>query len=81
MRVLHVIDSLAGSGGAEQGLVREVSRFSTDVQQRVVTLYDRMELAGQLREQGDSRRTDRLEGGLRVSKLAQSGRCTATDRP
>lgn len=50
MRVLHVIDSLAGSGGAEQGLVREASRFSSDVQQSVVTLYDRMELADQLRE-------------------------------
>ena len=50
MRVLHVIDSLSGSGGAEQGLVREVTRFSPGIEQRVVTLYDRMELADQLRE-------------------------------
>lgn len=49
MRVLHVIDSLSGSGGAEQGLVREVTRFSGDTEQRVVTLYDRMELADELR--------------------------------
>jgi glycosyltransferase involved in cell wall biosynthesis len=52
MRVLHVIDSLAASGGAEQGLVREVTRFSAGTEQRVVTLYDRMELAGSLRERG-----------------------------
>jgi len=52
MRVLHVIDSLAGSGGAEQGLVREVTRFSGDIDQSVVTLYDRMELADPLREHG-----------------------------
>ncbi|MEX2250738.1 MAG: glycosyltransferase [Acidimicrobiia bacterium] len=50
MRVLHVIDSLSGSGGAEQGLVREVIRFSDGAEQHVVTLYDRMELADQLRE-------------------------------
>ncbi len=52
MRVLHVIDSLAASGGAEQGLVREVTRFSPGIEQRVVTLYDRMELADEVREQG-----------------------------
>ncbi len=50
MRVLHVIDSLAASGGAEQGLVREVTRFSPGTEQRVVTLYDRMELAEELAE-------------------------------
>lgn len=50
MRVLHVIDSLAGSGGAEQGLVREVTRFSGGTDQLVVTLYNRMELADRLRE-------------------------------
>ena len=50
MRVLHVIDGLSGSGGAEQGLVREVTRFSDATEQHVVTLYDRMELADQLRE-------------------------------
>ncbi len=52
MKVLHVIDSLAGSGGAEQGLVREVTRFSGGTEQFVVTLYDRMELADPLRERG-----------------------------
>jgi glycosyltransferase involved in cell wall biosynthesis len=52
MKVLHVIDSLAGSGGAEQGMVREVTRFSEGTEQLVVTLYDRMELAEQLQEHG-----------------------------
>jgi len=52
MKVLHVIDSLAGSGGAEQGLVREVTRFSEGTEQLVVTLYERMELADQLAEHG-----------------------------
>jgi glycosyltransferase involved in cell wall biosynthesis len=44
MRVLHVIDSLAGSGGAEHGLVREITRFSPRIEQRVVRLYERDEL-------------------------------------
>jgi len=52
MRVLHVIDSLSGSGGAEQGLVREVTRFAGSTEQRVVTLFDRMELADQLQVHG-----------------------------
>lgn len=48
MRVLHVIDSLSGSGGAEQGLVREITRFSADIEQEVVLLYDRTDLAPEL---------------------------------
>ncbi len=52
MRVLHVIDSLSGSGGAEQGMVREITRFSGDIEQRVVLLYDRRDLQGLLDERG-----------------------------
>lgn len=44
-RVLHVIDSLIASGGAEQGLVREISRFDRFDEHRVVLLYDITELA------------------------------------
>ncbi len=54
MRVLHVIDSLSASGGAEQGMVREVTRFSADLEQRVVLLYDRRDLEGPLLERGIS---------------------------
>jgi glycosyltransferase involved in cell wall biosynthesis len=39
MRVVHVINSLSASGGAEQGLVREITRFSSSVEQLVVRLY------------------------------------------
>ncbi len=63
MRVLHVIDSLAASGGAEQGLVREVTRFSPGTEQRVVTLYDRMELADKLAEREISVQTIGLQEG------------------
>jgi len=49
MKVLHVIDSLSGAGGAEQGLVREVTRFGPDIEQTVILLYDRQDLAPQLR--------------------------------
>jgi glycosyltransferase involved in cell wall biosynthesis len=63
MRVLHVIDSLAASGGAEQGLVREVTRFSPGTEQRVVTLYDRMELADNLSEREIPVQTIGLEEG------------------
>lgn len=52
MRVLHVINSLSGSGGAEQGLVREVVRFSEDVHQLVVRLYSPDGLEGRLTEAG-----------------------------
>ena len=36
---MHVINSLSASGGAEHGLVREVSMFRSDIDQLVVTLY------------------------------------------
>jgi glycosyltransferase involved in cell wall biosynthesis len=52
MRVLHVVDSLAGSGGAEHGLVREITRFSPRIEQRVVRLYERAELEPLLTESG-----------------------------
>ncbi|MGD2101281.1 MAG: glycosyltransferase [Acidimicrobiia bacterium] len=39
MRALHVINSLSGSGGAEQGLVREVTRLGSEHEQLVVRLY------------------------------------------
>lgn len=52
VRLLSVIDSLTGSGGAEQGLVRETTRFSADVHSHVVRLFtaggleERLETAG-----------------------------------
>lgn len=52
MRVLHVLDSLAGSGGAENGLVREITRFSPSIEQRVVRLFERDELQPALEESG-----------------------------
>lgn len=39
MKVLHVINSLSGSGGAEHGLVREVVRFDSETDQVVARLY------------------------------------------
>ena len=48
MRALHVIESLTATGGAERGLVREISSFSKSMEQRVVLLYDRTDLAPQL---------------------------------
>lgn len=52
MRVLHLIDSLSGAGGAEQGLVREITRFDAEVGQHVVLLYDRTDLAHELTDRG-----------------------------
>lgn len=52
MRILHVVDSLAGSGGAEHGLVREITRFGPDVEQKVVRLFERGELDDVLVEAG-----------------------------
>jgi hypothetical protein len=54
MRVLHVVDSLAGSGGAEHGLVREISLFGDDVEQCVVRLFERDELEPHLTDAGIS---------------------------
>lgn len=47
MRILHVIDSLSASGGAEQGMVREITRFR-GVEQEVALLYDRTDLVPEL---------------------------------
>ena len=47
-----MIDSLSGAGGAEQGLVREITRFNDDIEQLVVLLYDRVDLAPALAESG-----------------------------
>jgi len=44
VKVLHVINSLSGSGGAEQGLVREIKGFQSHVEQMVVRLYPSDEL-------------------------------------
>lgn len=52
MRVIHVIDSLAASGGAEHGLVREISGFSPDLDQLVVRMFERDQLEAQLLAQG-----------------------------
>lgn len=52
MRILNVIDSLSGSGGAERGLVREISRFAGEIDQCVVLLYDRTDLAPRLLDMG-----------------------------
>ena len=52
MRVLHVINSLSGSGGAEQGLVREITRFGPDVTQLVVRLYQPADLEPRLETAG-----------------------------
>ncbi|MDX1468216.1 MAG: glycosyltransferase [Acidimicrobiia bacterium] len=39
MKVLNVINSLSGSGGAEHGLVREITAFDSSAEQMVVSLY------------------------------------------
>lgn len=39
MKALHVINSLGGSGGAEHGLVREITRFSNRTTNVVVRLF------------------------------------------
>jgi glycosyltransferase involved in cell wall biosynthesis len=52
VRVLHVIDSLGGSGGAEHGLVREVTRFSAATEQRVVRLFPKSQLDASLTSSG-----------------------------
>lgn len=52
MRALHVIDSLSAAGGAEHGLVREITRFSDDMDQLVVCLYRDATLASDLERAG-----------------------------
>ena len=52
MRVLHVINSLSGSGGAEQGLVREITRFDDTVDSLVVRLFEADDLEAKLVARG-----------------------------
>lgn len=52
MRVVHVINSLTGSGGAEHGLVREIVRLSGDVEQKVVMLHEPATLVPVVEEAG-----------------------------
>lgn len=52
MKILHVINSLGGSGGAEHGLVREITRFSDETEQRVVRLFEKDHLDGELSSAG-----------------------------
>jgi len=52
MRVMHVVDSLAASGGAEQRLVEEAEAIADRFDQRVVRLYGRDELQPRLEQAG-----------------------------
>jgi len=52
VRVLHVIDGLGGSGGAENRLVEEVLRIDRSVEQRVVRVFEYDDLDHRLREAG-----------------------------
>ncbi len=52
MRVVHVVDSLAQSGGAERRLVEEVLAMADRFDQRVVRLYERDDLQGRLEDAG-----------------------------
>ena len=52
IRVVHVVDSLAQSGGAERRLVEEVLAMAERFDQRVVRLYERDDLQGRLEEAG-----------------------------
>jgi glycosyltransferase involved in cell wall biosynthesis len=52
LRVVHVIDSLAGSGGAENRLVDEVVAMGDRFDQTVVRLFERDFLDERLREAG-----------------------------
>jgi glycosyltransferase involved in cell wall biosynthesis len=52
VRVVHVVDSLAQSGGAERRLVEEVLALAERFDQRVVRLYERDELQARLEDAG-----------------------------
>lgn len=52
MRIVHVINSLGGSGGAEHGLVREATGFTGDIDQRVVRLFAKNQLDKELEDAG-----------------------------
>ena len=45
MKILHLIDSLGGSGGAEQGMVREISRFDPGLDQIVARMFPANDLS------------------------------------
>lgn len=64
VRVLHVIDSLSASGGAEHGMVREILRFGDDFDQTVVRLFSADALDGLLA----SRKIPVVPLGLRSSR-------------
>jgi glycosyltransferase involved in cell wall biosynthesis len=63
MRVLHVINSLSGSGGAEQGMAREIVRFGPNVTQMVVRLYAPADLEPELEKEGIESVSLGLESG------------------
>ena len=48
MRILHVINSLSASGGAENGMVREVASLSDGFEHRVAGLFEKDQLDAQL---------------------------------
>lgn len=52
LTVLHVIDSLSASGGAEHGMVREITKFASGVDQTVVRLFSADALDGLLASRG-----------------------------
>ena len=52
MRVLHVINSLGASGGAEHGLVREIGLLSDGFEHRVVRLFEKDQLGADLEALG-----------------------------
>lgn len=52
MRVVHVINSLTGSGGAENGLVREIVRLDDGLQQQVIMLHEPATLGPVVEEAG-----------------------------
>lgn len=54
LRVLHVIDSLSASGGAEHGMVREILRLDDEVDQTVVRLFSADALDEDLARRGIS---------------------------
>ena len=54
MRILHVINSLGASGGAENGMVREIASISDGFEHRVARLFEKDQLDAQLEASGIS---------------------------
>jgi glycosyltransferase involved in cell wall biosynthesis len=54
VRVLHVINSLGASGGAEHGMVREITELSSSTENLVVRLYEKGQLDTVLESSGIS---------------------------